>query len=108
MWWSRKRDPATYEAPPGIPGPDTLRTLLLYKFDACPFCIRVFRALENCDIEVPMADTRHSREDRDALLALTGRTQVPCLMIDGVPLLESQDIIDWLDAYALRGAASAS
>jgi len=27
-------------------------------------------------------------------------------VIDGVPMLESDDIIDWLEAYAVRGARS--
>lgn len=39
-------------------------------------------------------------EDQEALekhIAKTGKRTVPCLYIDGNPLFESSDIIDWLD-----------
>jgi glutathione S-transferase len=32
----------------------------------------------------------------DRLDDLTGRSQVPCLVIDGEPMLESGDIVQWL------------
>ena len=104
MWWTRKSDPETYQAPVGIPGPDERRDLLLYKFDTCPYCVRVFKTLNTLGLEVPMKDTRNDPEARQGLYSETGRTQVPCLFIDGVPLFESADIVDWLNAYAIRGA----
>ncbi|WP_230532147.1 glutaredoxin family protein [Microvirga roseola] len=33
---------------------------------------------------------------QDQLADLTGKSQVPCLVIDGRPLLESADIVQWL------------
>ena len=103
MWWTRKSDPETYQAPSGIPGPDESRELLLYKFDTCPYCVRVFRALDSLGLDVPMKDTRKDPEARRGLVEQTGRTQVPCLFIDGVPFFESNDIVNWLKAYAIRG-----
>ena len=32
------------------------------------------------------------------LMEVGGKRQVPCLFIDGAPLYESSDIIDWLRA----------
>jgi glutathione S-transferase len=49
---------------------------------------------------VEQRDTRQDPSAREALRALNGHTQVPCLLIDGQPLLESADIIDWLDAHS--------
>ncbi len=37
-----------------------------------------------------------SPKDRQALLDVGGKTQVPCLVIDGKALYESNDIIEWL------------
>ena len=90
-----------YQAPAGIPAPGGEHELVLYKYDACPYCWRVMKAMEQLGVTgVEMKDTRKHPEDRQALVSLTGRTQVPCLVIDGTPLLESEDIVDWLQAHA--------
>lgn len=91
---------------PSVPAPDAPRELVLYKYDTCPFCRRVFQAADDLGLELPMRDTRQDAEAARELRALTGGTQVPCLVIDGVPLLESRDIIAWLEAYQSSGAAS--
>ncbi|MBE6736814.1 MAG: NrdH-redoxin, partial [Ruminococcaceae bacterium] len=38
-------------------------------------------------------------EDRRRLIEVGGYEQVPCLFIDGKPMYESLDIIDWLKAH---------
>lgn len=108
MWWKQKSDPETYASPSEIPSPDEVRTLTLYKHDACPYCIRIFTFLQTHSVFMEMADTRKSQEVRAALIQLTGRTQVPCLVIDGIPFFESSDILEWLAAYVIRGGKSAS
>ena len=52
-------------------------------------------------------DTRAEDGARDELREKAGGTQVPCLFIDGVALLESADINRWLSAYSERSAAPA-
>jgi len=84
----------------GVPEPEGARDLVLYKFDACPFCARVQRVVAQLDLPVPMRDTRTDPGARTELTRRTGGAQVPCLFIDGQPLLESRDIITWLEAYA--------
>ena len=37
--------------------------------------------------------------DYKRLLAVGGIDQVPCLFIDGIPMYESLDIIDWLEKH---------
>lgn len=103
-----RRDPATWQAPRGVPSPDEPHDLALYKFDACPYCQVVLRALSQLDLEVEMLDTMRYPEHRRALIQATGRTQVPCLFIDDTALFESADIRAWLEAYAVRGARASA
>ena len=75
--------------------------LVLYKFDACPYCVRVKRAIEQlqCSEQIEHRDTRLEPRWRGDLLARTGRTQVPCLFINGEPLFESLDIVAFLKQH---------
>lgn len=89
--------------PEHVPSPDKDRTLVLYKFDACPYCRAVQRQIIDLDLsEVGMEDIRRDPSAMRTLREATGATQVPCLFIDGQPLLESADINAWLTAYAAR------
>lgn len=73
-------------------------TLALYKYDACPFCRRVMFTIDQLGIadQIEMRDTRREPKWRADLIDKTGRTQVPCLFIDGEPMFESADISRWL------------
>ena len=71
--------------------------LKLYMLETCPFCRKVINEVEKegrSDIE--FHDIRKSEEDRLTLVNVGGKEQVPCLFIDGTPLYESDDIIQWL------------
>lgn len=72
--------------------------LELFKFDSCPFCRRVMRAIEG-RTDVVYCDIHESEEYRQRLIREGGREQVPCLFIDGKPLYESMDIIAWFEAH---------
>ena len=85
--------------PSPIPTPTETRSLVLYKDDYCGYCRRVYRALERLDVELEMADTRSDPEAKRRHMERTGRRTVPCLYIDDIPLFESVDIIEWLEAY---------
>ena len=73
-------------------------SLILYKFDACPYCRRVQKVIAQLKIgeQIEMRDTRQNSKWRTDLQAKTGRTQVPCLFIDDEPMFESMDIINYL------------
>ena len=74
--------------------------LELFKFDSCPYCQRVFRYLEESGrTDVELLDINQSAENNRRLIEVGGKRQVPCLFIDGAPLYESLDIIDWLKAH---------
>lgn len=70
--------------------------LTLYKYDACPYCARVTLFLRGQDWVLPTRDTLLDDEARKELREIGGKTQVPCLVIDGAPLYESADIIEFL------------
>ncbi len=67
----------------------------LYHFMGCPYCGRVRVYLAKEGIKVPMKDIHADPTHRDELMTLGGKTQVPCLVIDGKALYESLDIIEW-------------
>ena len=69
--------------------------LTLYHFEACPYCQRVRDYLTKENITVPMKDTHKNPAFRDELIKIGGKSQVPCLVIDGKTLYESLDIIEW-------------
>ena len=71
--------------------------LVLYHFEWCPFCVKVRNYLKSRGIEIAEKDTMADPSAKQELFAATGRGQVPCLFIDGVPLFESGDIIQWFE-----------
>ncbi|NOY26099.1 MAG: hypothetical protein GXP62_09525 [Oligoflexia bacterium] len=90
----------------GVPAPDQTRAVELYAFDTCPYCRRVYSAISRLDLNIPVRNVHQDPAASAKLREVTGGTQVPCLLIDGVPLLESLDIIDWLESYKVEGAAA--
>ena len=74
--------------------------LELFKFDTCPYCQRVLRYLADSGrTDVELLDINRSEENNRRLIEVGGKRQVPCLFIDGEPLFESLDIIEWLKAH---------
>ena len=77
---------------------DAAPELILYGRPSCPYCLRVDRVIRQMGIEnkITRRLTGYGSEWRADLRNRTGSTQVPCLFIDGEPMFESLDIIDWL------------
>ena len=74
--------------------------LELFMFDTCPFCRRVLNYIdESGRTDVELHNIRKNEADRQRLIEVGGMEQVPCLFIDGKPMYESLDIIDWLKAH---------
>lgn len=73
--------------------------LELFKFDSCPFCVRVMRRVQALGLEgqIRYRDTMREPGAADELVRRGGEEQVPCLFIDGEPMYESADIIAWLE-----------
>ncbi len=72
--------------------------LTLYTMDTCAYSQKVLRFLKQNDIAVPIKNISENSSYRQELLKLGGKTQTPCLVIDGRALYESDDIIAWFKA----------
>lgn len=74
-----------------------MNELELYYLQNCPFCIKVLDYLEERNIDINLIELNEVDEARETLKEQGGKVQVPCLFIDGKPLYESDDIIDWFE-----------
>lgn len=74
------------------------RSLDLYYYDSCPYCQKVLRAMRRLGIEdkITLKNILVSDEAAETLVRVGGKRQVPCLFIDGDPMYESDDIVQWL------------
>lgn len=79
----------------------------LYYFEACPYCQKVLRFLKENNLEIPLKDTRKEPQLQQELIAIGGKKQVPCLVIDGKALYESDDIILWLKEFLVHNTNNA-
>ena len=71
-------------------------SLELFVMQRCPFCRRVLAYMRHASIDIPLRDIDADSSAREELLTKGGKTQVPCLFIDGEALYESEDIVYWL------------
>ena len=67
----------------------------LYYKKSCPFCVKVLRFMEANDITMDKRDTLQPGNEQD-LIRVGGKKQVPCLVVAGKPLYESDDIVAYL------------
>ncbi len=76
------------------------KSLKLYQFYACPFCIKTRRAIKRLNLKIETRNAQ-SGQYRAELLAGGGEVKVPCLRIqqsDKVTwMYESSDIIAYLE-----------
>lgn len=67
----------------------------LYYKKNCPYCARVLRFMDENKITLDLRNTLEPGNQND-LIRIGGKKQVPCLVINGKPLYESGDIIEYL------------
>ena len=83
-------------------------SLKLYQYEACPFCVKVRRAIKRQALNIETGDVKRSESAREELLAGGGELKVPCLRIDEGErgyqwMYESKDIIGYLDRRFVAG-----
>lgn len=77
--------------------------LALYEFKACPFCMKVRKAMRRLGLNIERRDARRNAAWGDELRTQGGKYQTPCLKITDSSgnvewLYESEDIITWLES----------
>ncbi len=79
---------------------EAVKSIKLYQFYACPFCIKTRRAIKRLNLPIETRNAQ-SGQYRAELLAGGGEVKVPCLKIEseeGVQwMYESTDIIQYLE-----------
>jgi len=83
--------------------------ITFYRLQACPFCERVTRTLNDLGLEYRsrFVEARHSR--RDVVKRLTGSRTVPAVVDEntGVTMSESANIVEYLDrTYGGEGSGA--
>ena len=78
------------------------RSLALYHFPTCPFCLKTQRTLHRLSLDIELRNARSDAAHRAALIAGGGKPQVPCLRIAAADgeitwLYESDAITAWLN-----------
>ncbi|MCL9780073.1 glutathione S-transferase N-terminal domain-containing protein [Vibrio sp. S4M6] len=77
------------------------KNLALYQFNACPFCVKVRRAMKRLSVNVELRDAKNDEKYREELLSQGGKSKVPCLRIEQNGevkwLYESSDIVHYLE-----------
>ena len=79
---------------------NSVPNITLYKFDSCPFCQVVMKYIQARNLSIETKDTLMNPANKAELIQIGGKGQVPCLVINGNALYESQDIISWLETNA--------
>jgi glutathione S-transferase len=74
-----------------------LKLELIHKWQ-CPYSARVRDFIDEQGLkdQIDYTEINEVEGAKDKLAELTGKSQVPCLVVDGKPMLESGDIVQWL------------
>ncbi len=83
--------------------------LQLYHRWHCPYSKRVrdFIEAEKLGDRIEFIEIGEVEGADAKLNELTGQSQVPCLVVDGKPMLESAEIVQWLQANLVDGGDKA-
>lgn len=76
--------------------------LVLYQYAACPFCVKVRRAMKRQSLRIQTLDAKRDDKARQELLDGGGELKVPCLRITDEQrnvrwMYESSDIVRYLE-----------
>lgn len=75
--------------------------LKLYQFHACPFCVKVRRAMKRMSLNIETRDAKNNQNYKSELVSEGGRHKVPCLKIENKDgsvnwMYESSEIVSFL------------
>jgi glutathione S-transferase len=80
--------------------------IVLYRLQACPYCERVVRVLDNLGLNYRSRFVEPMHAERNVVKRLTGKRTVPAIVDErtGVTMSESANIVDYLRATYGDGA----
>jgi glutaredoxin len=73
--------------------------VVLYYLPQCPYSRQVLDYLEQIGKTVTLKNVQGSEQLKEELVAVGGRAQVPCLVVDGQALYNADAIIEWLSEH---------
>ena len=68
----------------------------LFYRPTCGYCLKVLRFIEQNKYSISLKNVSENSEILEELITFAGKTQVPCLVVNGKPMHESDNIIKWL------------
>ena len=73
--------------------------ITLYRLQACPFCERVVRKLDEYDLEYRSRFVEPMHSDRNVVKRLSGKRSVPAIVDEntGLTMSESGAIVEYLE-----------
>ena len=76
--------------------------LALYQYKACPFCVKVRRAMKRHTLNIQTRDAKRCESSRKELIEGGGKLKVPCLRVEEKNgdvrwIYESSEIIGFLE-----------
>jgi glutaredoxin len=79
--------------------------LSLYQLPACPFCVKVRRAIKRDGLNIELRNINQNENYREELIREGGKRTVPCLKITDENekvtwLYESKDVVNYLQQFA--------
>ncbi len=85
--------------------------LSLYQYKACPFCVKVRRAMKRNSLNIQTHDAKRCETSRNELIEGGGKLKVPCLRVEDKEgdvcwIYESSDIIAYLAAGLVANSFS--
>ena len=74
-------------------------SVTLYYSPGCPYSRDVLWHLDQMNKQVQAVNVIQNPEGKAELQRIGGRLQVPCLVVDGYPIYNSEVIIQWLTEH---------
>ena len=79
-------------------------TLQLFHKWQCPYSARVRDFVDEHGLgdRIDYVEIQEVEGAKERLAGMTGKSQVPCLVVDGKPMLESGAIVQWLQQNLVK------
>ncbi|MGH2611551.1 MAG: glutaredoxin family protein [Rhabdochlamydiaceae bacterium] len=94
--------------PLGVAEKPRIQLIALYYSPKCPHSQKVLSYISSHKLSVPLKDVTQDEQAKEELRTMGGYMVVPCLIVDGKPIYQDKDIIEWLSEheFLFRSATS--